>query len=187
MTYPRPSWKQRPAPGSRLRIVMFIFSEFLIVAMCLCRLYPVISDLAKTSGFPRIYHMATGDNLPGYGTGYGLVTARKDLPSEQYEQYEADEYYSFLCSFTIEPREPALNNGKPLIVGDTCFAAETGDQRAFIYPLQDSEQAAFAQEKWGRLVFLILGLIVYAGIILIYSLWFITETLSGFPAIRQKR
>ncbi len=125
--------------------------------------------------------MAAGKNLPGYAEGSGLVTAREELP------YDTESYYSFLCAFTIEPREPRLNNGKSLIIRDTCFASDTGEQREFIYPVQDPERAAFAREDWERHSDLLLRLLGYAGIMLIFSLWFVIEALRCFPHIGRIR
>ena len=181
MTYPRTFGRPSSPANRRLRIIFFIVSEIVLVAYCLSFLRPVIRDLSETSGFPLIYRMAAGKNLPGYAEGSGLVTAREELP------YDTESYYSFLCAFTIEPREPRLNNGKSLIIRDTCFASDTGEQREFIYPVQDPERAAFAREDWERHSDLLLRLLGYAGIMLIFSLWFVIEALRGFPHIGRTR
>ena len=181
MTYPRTLGRPASPANRRLRIVFFIVSEIVLVSYCLYFLHPVIRDLSETSGFPLIYRMAEGENLPGYAEGTGLVTAREELP------YDTESYYSFLCAFTIEPQEPHLNNGKPLIIRDTCFASDTGEQREFIYPVQDPNQAAFAREDWERHSDLLLRLLGYAGIMLIFSLWFTIEALTGFPHIGRTR
>lgn len=121
--------------------------------------------------------MAAGKNLPGYAEGSGLVTARGNLPAASGGGHDSR------CAFTIEPREPRLNNGKSLITRDTCFASDTGEQREFIYPVQDPERAAFAREDWERHSDLLLRLLGYAGIMLIFSLWFVIEALRCFPHI----
>ncbi len=177
MTHQHASGEPRLALSRRRRIVIFIAAVFLMALYCLWHLSPIFRDLSETSGFPLIYRMAAGENLPGYAAGSGLVTARENLPAASGGGHDSR------CAFTIKPREPALNNGRSLVIRDNCAASYPGEQREFIYPAQNPEEAAFVREEWGRHGGLLFGLFVYSGIILILSLWFLTEARSGFHNI----
>ncbi len=121
--------------------------------------------------------MAAGEDLPGYAAGSGLVTARGNLPAASGGGHDSR------CAFTIKPWATALNNGRSLVIRDNCAASYPGEQSEFIYSAQNPEEAAFVREKWERHRDLLLRLLGYAGIILIFSLWFVIEALRGFHNI----